>query len=254
MFERHKETHLFFEKNPLTIQKNKTFFRNSFKKKAEGISLSTRKQKQNQILKQLYKLPFWPEADFIAGYKALKSEPSLESFYKLWKSKMCYPVVQKDKLEFYKQSSRWSKSSLSILEPVVKKQNQIPLDKISVFLIPGLAFDRRGGRLGRGKGCYDKTLASLHKDSYPFCKRNKKSFKRSSKSLGRLKALFIGVAFAEQVYNEKLPLMEHDILFDVLVTDQFVLTPLDLELKTLTEKKFKKVKKIYQLKKRGKGQ
>ncbi|GMQ92977.1 MAG: hypothetical protein BMS9Abin12_0454 [Acidimicrobiia bacterium] len=37
----------------------------------------------------------------------------------------------------------------------------VPLDEIDVVLVPGLVFDRRGNRLGRGKGYYDELLARL---------------------------------------------------------------------------------------------
>ncbi len=38
---------------------------------------------------------------------------------------------------------------------------QVELDDIDVVLVPGLAFDRRGNRLGWGKGYYDELLARL---------------------------------------------------------------------------------------------
>jgi len=37
----------------------------------------------------------------------------------------------------------------------------VPLDEIDVVLVPGLVFDRRGNRLGRGKGYYDELLKRL---------------------------------------------------------------------------------------------
>lgn len=36
---------------------------------------------------------------------------------------------------------------------------EIPVEQIDAFLCPGLAFDARGGRLGRGRGFYDRELA-----------------------------------------------------------------------------------------------
>ena len=55
-------------------------------------------------------------------------------------------------------------------------------------------FDPKGGRLGRGKGCYDKYLS------------NKEVLK-------------IGVCSEEQIIKE-LTLEDHDIRMDVVITDQ----------------------------------
>ena len=42
---------------------------------------------------------------------------------------------------------------------------EIPTHQIDAFLCPGLAFDARGGRLGRGRGFYDRMLAAARPDA-----------------------------------------------------------------------------------------
>ena len=41
----------------------------------------------------------------------------------------------------------------------------IPIHEIDVFLVPGLAFDRHGRRLGNGAGHYDRILSSARADA-----------------------------------------------------------------------------------------
>ena len=65
-----------------------------------------------------------------------------------------------------------------------------------VLLVPGRAFTAKGDRLGRGKGLYDRYLAS-----YP--------------------GLKIGICLSEQIVGE-LPLEEHDIPMDCIVTDETI--------------------------------
>lgn len=68
---------------------------------------------------------------------------------------------------------------------------------IDCFIVPGLAFDYRGGRLGYGGGHYDRILAKASRN-----------------------ALKIGVCFDFQLYSTSLPMEAHDVLLDYIVTER----------------------------------
>jgi 5-formyltetrahydrofolate cyclo-ligase len=77
-----------------------------------------------------------------------------------------------------------------------------PVDPADVdfVVVPGLAFDRQGGRLGYGKGYYDRILPACRPDC--------------------IKA---AVAYSWQVVADKLPLTERDVRMDLVVTEHAVL-------------------------------
>jgi 5-formyltetrahydrofolate cyclo-ligase len=71
--------------------------------------------------------------------------------------------------------------------------------EIDAVIVPGLAFDRAGGRLGYGEGYYDRFLEKLMQAKTP-------------------RAQFVGVAFDAQVV-ENVPMYAHDVPMDWLVTE-----------------------------------
>ena len=83
--------------------------------------------------------------------------------------------------------------SYGILEPRARCVSGRPSD-LDLVLVPGLGFDRQGGRLGHGKGYFDKFLRKV--------KRAKK----------------IGIAFKEQILK-KIPLEKNDQRMDRVITD-----------------------------------
>lgn len=73
----------------------------------------------------------------------------------------------------------------------------VALTAIDFILVPGIAFDRRGGRIGYGKGYYDKLLAAFHAvNRYPPA---------------------VAAAFDLQIVDS-IPMESHDVPVDALVT------------------------------------
>lgn len=81
---------------------------------------------------------------------------------------------------------------------VPKNCRQVPIGMIDLILVPGLAFDPRGNRLGRSAGYFDRFLAKV----------------KSSVTK-------IGVAFDQQIVDN-LPTKPHDVAMDIVVTDRRV--------------------------------
>lgn len=81
----------------------------------------------------------------------------------LMDKKICIPVVcgKELKLSYMESFKKLERTSLGILEPTA--ESFIPCDKesIDVTIVPGLAFDKKGYRIGYGGGYYDKLLPQL---------------------------------------------------------------------------------------------
>jgi 5-formyltetrahydrofolate cyclo-ligase len=108
---------------------------------------------------------------------------------------------QLEKMQFVKIENTWISNLAGgvckIPEPITGELYNIINAKETLVILPGLAFDFQGGRLGRGKGHYDKFLASPHMQE----------------------ALKLGVAYECQVLLEALPMEQHDISLDWLCTE-----------------------------------
>lgn len=75
---------------------------------------------------------------------------------------------------------------------------QVAPDKVDFYVVPGVAFDRDGGRLGHGKAYYDRLLAQARPD-----------------------ATLAGLCFEVQLVDN-VPMAEHDIPMNYVVTERQV--------------------------------
>jgi 5-formyltetrahydrofolate cyclo-ligase len=81
---------------------------------------------------------------------------------------------------------------------------EVPAEEIDLFVVPGLAFDRAGQRLGYGGGYYDELIRHVRARG------------------GR--GLFVGLGFAFQLV-ERVPAGDGDARLDCVVTDAAVVRP-----------------------------
>ena len=99
----------------------------------------------------------------------------------------------------YREGDPWVRGAYGIPEPVRLPGFPPKQDGFDLVLVPGLAFDRAGRRLGKGLGYYDRFLGRLSGNT-----------------------LFVGFAYAEQVVPE-VPVDEWDARMHMLVTEEGVI-------------------------------
>ncbi len=109
-----------------------------------------------------------PDLAIIATFSAIPGEPDLTEITTLHPDRTwVFPRVSGDSLTFHavrNPSLDLAPGAFGIMEPLPTLA-EIPAHGIDAFLCPGLAFDPRGGRLGRGRGFYDRILSEARPDA-----------------------------------------------------------------------------------------
>ncbi|MDR1814721.1 MAG: 5-formyltetrahydrofolate cyclo-ligase [Tannerella sp.] len=120
---------------------------------------------------RLAETPEFQQATCVALYSAMKGEVQTDDFIENWhqRKKIVLPVVVGDNLIFkmYAGVRQMKIGSFGILEPC--DSEIVDIEDIDLFVVPGMAFDRHGNRLGRGKGFYDRLLARVNKPVTGLC-------------------------------------------------------------------------------------
>lgn len=147
-----------------------------------------------QIWQTIETISGFKDSDIVLLYWSIPGEVDTHDFIRRWygKKRIVLPKVAGDVLELREYSpDRMVEGYRGILEPSAEAPS-VDAGDIRFAVIPGMAFDCGGGRLGRGKGYYDRLLPSL----------------------ACVKA---GVAFPHQLVG-KVPMEAHDVPMDMVIT------------------------------------
>ncbi len=149
----------------------------------------------------------------IAGYSAVQGEISLSPWISgnhrqlIYLPKLYEIISPQLRFAALSNETSWTKNRFNILEPDANWNNSLHAKQLNIILVPLVAFDRNGYRLGMGGGYYDRSLA----------------FRRSRKKW--FKPFLIGIAHSCQEHPA-LPHQNWDVPLDLIITEKEIITPL----------------------------
>ncbi len=160
-----------------------------------------------EIVARLMALPEYEAASTVMFYVDVRAEVrtrhDLEGALATGK-RIVVPYCVDGELELFHLESmdELETGMYKILEPKAElrtvAEKNIPVKELDLIMVPGVAFDREGGRTGHGKGYYDKLLEHARPDTP-----------------------LVALAFECQMFPE-IPMQEHDIYMNRVVTEKAV--------------------------------
>jgi 5-formyltetrahydrofolate cyclo-ligase len=173
----------------------KNQLRQEFKQRREALSRELRHQASLQICNHIEAWEVFQQATTILSYLSFHSEVNLASLFERHPTKTwAIPrIIRKGQMVFQEYDpGKLVLHRFGMWEPA-RECPLIPPEEIQLILVPGMAFNLQGWRLGYGGGYYDRFL---------------------SKNYGS----FVGVTFAA-LCGDEIPHEAHDIPMQFLVTE-----------------------------------
>ncbi|MEG8098749.1 5-formyltetrahydrofolate cyclo-ligase [Candidatus Liberibacter brunswickensis] len=145
----------------MTLQEQKNMIRKEKKKIRDNLSPEERHKKSIALANIGIKAIKFKEDNQIAIFFPIQSEVNINMLVekiKIKKCSFCLPEITDNKMVFrkYENPKKLVKSSFSILSPPSYTCEMSP----DIILVPLVAFDSQGNRIGYGKGYYDRAIAN----------------------------------------------------------------------------------------------
>ena len=119
------------------------------------------------IVQHIIDSDFWKQSAGVLLYSPLPMEPQITPLFFQARTdgkRIFYPKVAGVQLELYELTDpgQLKLGSFGVMEPDETQCRRVESTAVDMTLVPGLAFDMQGVRLGRGQGYYDRFLAEFH--------------------------------------------------------------------------------------------
>jgi 5-formyltetrahydrofolate cyclo-ligase len=190
----------------MDLYNNKVYIRKSVIEKRDSITIDIKKEWDERILKKLIDNKSYEDSLVLFTFVSFGSEVDTHKIisYALNDGKIVYvpKIKSKDKgIEIFRINtlSDLKPGYFNILEPL----ENCPVGNIKdidLILMPGIAFDRNGGRIGYGAGFYDRFLTNINSDVPK-----------------------LALAYQFQVLDE-VPITEFDVKIDGIISNKELIT------------------------------
>lgn len=180
-----------------TSQMTKDHIRKATLQKLTCLSKEKRIASDAAICEHLHALTPIQHAQSIGVYYPVGHEVNIKPFItRLWEKNIRVYFPAADEIGVYSMCLAQSFDDLSesykgIYQPAV----HMCTHSLDCILLPGVAFDRQGNRIGRGSGHYDRLLSTLDP------------------------TLIVGVSYQTAIQKEQIPSVAHDVRCHILITE-----------------------------------
>ena len=173
----------------------------------DTLSDKDRSEKSAAIMDRLFNFANFLEARTVLFYMNSNSEVATEAMIRKalrYEKSIALPWVERKekqiipfKIDDLNQDvkPRYQK----IREPIPQRCKPLPVEQIDLAIIPGIAFDERGGRIGYGTGFYDKFIPAL-----------------------AVTTRKVALAFECQIVAQ-IPMEPHDRYIDIIITEKRII-------------------------------
>ncbi|MDP6776479.1 MAG: 5-formyltetrahydrofolate cyclo-ligase [Candidatus Latescibacteria bacterium] len=185
------------------MQNEKAEIRRSMIRKREALAPHEAARRGEAIRQQILEAPFYQESRCLSCYVSVSNEVDTHELIRgaiAEGKRVAVPVARRGRPMTQVRISDLAElvpAPFGLLEPAEESWDPVPPDAFDLVIVPGLAFDHHGNRIGFGGGFYDRFLAGL-------------------------RAAKVGIAYGFQ-QGETLPTESHDVKLDWLVTESRIL-------------------------------